>query len=68
MADLVDDGRCQGAVCMDQRSGEFRVFTAKATILATGGVGRLWAFTTNGGHFDRGAPFDSVAIDTRFRR
>jgi fumarate reductase flavoprotein subunit len=45
---LVDDGRCQGAVCMDQRSGEFRLFTAKATILATGGCGRLWAFTTNG--------------------
>src|SRR5436853_6717886 len=45
---LMDDGRCKGAVCMDQRSGQFRVFTAKATILATGGVGRLWAFTTNG--------------------
>ena len=45
---LVDDGRCQGVVAMDQRSGEFRLFTAKATILATGGCGRLWAFTTNG--------------------
>lgn len=45
---LVDDGRCHGVVAMDQRTGEFRLFTAKATILATGGVGRLWAFTTNG--------------------
>jgi fumarate reductase flavoprotein subunit len=45
---LVDDGRCQGVVAMDQRTGEFRLFVGKATILATGGVGRLWAFTTNG--------------------
>lgn len=45
---LIDDGRCRGVVAMDQRSGEFRLFVGKATILATGGVGRLWAFTTNG--------------------
>ncbi len=45
---LVDEGRCRGVVAMDQRSGQFRLFVGKATILATGGVGRLWAFTTNG--------------------
>jgi fumarate reductase flavoprotein subunit len=45
---VVDDGRCVGVVAMDLRSGEFRAFNAKATILATGGCGRLWAFTTNG--------------------
>ena len=28
------------ALVVDVRSGEFRVFTAKATILATGGCGR----------------------------
>ena len=32
---------------IDMRTGEFRMFTGKATILATGGCGRLWAFTTN---------------------
>jgi len=45
---LVDDGVCRGVVAFDLRSGEFRTFTARATILATGGCGRLWAFTTNG--------------------
>ena len=44
---IVDDGVCQGIVSFDLRTGEFRVFIGKATILATGGVGRLWAFTTN---------------------
>ncbi len=45
---LVEDGVCRGVVAIDLRTGEFRAFPAKATILATGGVGRLWAFTTNG--------------------
>ncbi len=45
---LVDDGSCQGVVAFDLRSGAFRIFQANATILATGGCGRLWAFTTNG--------------------
>ncbi|MPZ14580.1 MAG: FAD-binding protein [Chloroflexi bacterium] len=45
---LVDDGACRGVVAFDLRTGEFRAFSAKATILATGGCGRLWAFTTNG--------------------
>jgi len=45
---LVDDGVCRGVVALDLRSGEFRAFTARATILATGGCGRLWSFTTNG--------------------
>ncbi len=45
---IVDDGRCIGVVAIDLRTGEFRAFGAKATILATGGCGRLWAFTTNG--------------------
>jgi len=45
---LVDDGVCRGVVGIDLRSGEFRAFTGKATILATGGAGRIWAFTTNG--------------------
>ena len=44
---LMDDGHCRGVIAIDLGSGEFRVFTAKSTILATGGCGRLWAFTTN---------------------
>src|SRR5438067_655337 len=30
------------------RSGRFMALTAKAVILATGGLGRIYAFTTNG--------------------
>ena len=45
---LVEDSRCAGVVAIDMRSGRFTALTAKATILATGGLGRIYAFTTNG--------------------
>jgi fumarate reductase flavoprotein subunit len=45
---LVEDSRCVGVVAIDMRSGRFEALTAKATILATGGLGRIYAFTTNG--------------------
>ena len=45
---LVEDERCIGVVALDQRSGRFDAITAKAVILATGGLGRVYAFTTNG--------------------
>ncbi len=45
---LVDDGRCQGVVAIEMRSGRLCQFQAKAVILATGGAGRMFPFTTNG--------------------
>ena len=45
---LVEDSRCVGVVAMDMRTGRFQALTAKSTILATGGLGRIYAFTTNG--------------------
>jgi fumarate reductase flavoprotein subunit len=45
---LVEDGRCKGVIAIDMRSGRFDAITAKAVILATGGLGRVYAFTTNG--------------------
>ena len=45
---LVEDSRCVGVVALDQRSGRFDAITAKAVVLATGGLGRVYAFTTNG--------------------
>jgi len=45
---LVDDGRCQGLTAMDMRSGQIRQFHAKAVIIAGGGAGRMFPFTTNG--------------------
>jgi fumarate reductase flavoprotein subunit len=45
---LIEDSRCVGVVALDQRTGRFDAITAKSTILATGGLGRVYAFTTNG--------------------
>ncbi|NNL67159.1 MAG: FAD-binding protein, partial [Myxococcales bacterium] len=46
---LVADGRCQGVVAMDIRTGKMEVFLGRAVILATGGAGKIFPFTTNGG-------------------
>ncbi|HET9782397.1 MAG TPA: FAD-binding protein [Candidatus Dormibacteraeota bacterium] len=45
---LVEDSRCVGVVAYDIRTGRFDAITAKSVILATGGLGRVYAFTTNG--------------------
>jgi fumarate reductase flavoprotein subunit len=45
---LVDDGRCQGFTALEIRSGQMRQFQAKAVIIAAGGAGRMFPFTTNG--------------------
>jgi len=44
---LMDGGRCAGALTYDRERGRFHVFSAKAVILATGGVGRAFAITSN---------------------
>jgi fumarate reductase flavoprotein subunit len=45
---LVEDGRCQGVVALEQRSGMVRAIAARAVVLCTGGAGRVFSFTTNG--------------------
>lgn len=45
---LVTDGRCRGVVAMEMKSGQMYRFDAKAVILATGGAGRMFPFSTNG--------------------
>src|SRR5437667_11987208 len=45
---LVENGRCQGIVVIELRSGQVRTLTANAVILCTGGAGRIYPFTTNG--------------------
>jgi fumarate reductase flavoprotein subunit len=44
---LVEDGRVQGVSCLDVQRGTMQVIASKAVILATGGLGRVFAFTTN---------------------
>lgn len=45
---LVTDGRCQGVVAMEMKSGRLFQFQAKAVVLASGGAGRMFPFSTNG--------------------
>ncbi len=45
---LVAEGRCQGLTAIEMRSGQLRQFHAKAVIIAGGGAGRMFPFTTNG--------------------
>jgi fumarate reductase flavoprotein subunit len=45
---LVDEGRCAGLMAIEMRSGQLRRFDARAVIIAGGGAGRMFPFTTNG--------------------
>ena len=42
-----DEGRVAGAIAYRRPTGEFVTFGAKAVILATGGSGKSWKFTSN---------------------
>ncbi|MCI4334692.1 MAG: FAD-binding protein [Thermoplasmata archaeon] len=63
--DLVDlvlvDGRVQGIVAHDRRTGEFEGIAAKSVVLATGPAGRVYSRTTNS-HSSTG---DGLAIAYR---
>ncbi len=44
---LISDGRCRGALALDENTGELILFCGLATIVATGGLGALYKVTTN---------------------
>jgi succinate dehydrogenase / fumarate reductase flavoprotein subunit len=44
---LLDGGRAAGVVSYDRERGRFHIFSAKAVVLATGGVGRAYKVTSN---------------------
>ena len=44
---LVDDGRVHGLAAVELRTGRIRAITAKSVVLATGGCGKVFPFTTN---------------------
>jgi fumarate reductase flavoprotein subunit len=45
---LVDEGTVRGVAALDIRSGVVRVVLGRAVIMATGGAGKIFPFTTNG--------------------
>ena len=44
---LVDDGRVCGVVAIELMTGRIQAITARAVMLATGGCGKVFPFTTN---------------------
>ena len=44
---LKDAGRVVGALGYDRERGKFRIFRAKAVVIATGGVGKAYKITSN---------------------
>ncbi len=44
---LADDGRVVGAFGYERQRGRFKVWSAKAVVLATGGIGRAYKITSN---------------------
>ncbi|VVT01436.1 L-aspartate oxidase [Erythrobacter sp. EC-HK427] len=54
-------GRVWGAYALDVESGKVEAYTAKATILAAGGAGRVYQFSTA----PRGATGDGIAMAWR---
>lgn len=44
---LVDDGRVHGLVAVDLHTGRVQAITAKSVVLANGGCGKVFPFTTN---------------------
>jgi len=44
---LIEDGRCDGVVAVQLATGDIHVFHSKATLIATGGFGKMWKVTSN---------------------
>jgi fumarate reductase flavoprotein subunit len=44
---LADDGRVHGVVAIELATGKIQAITAKSVVLATGGGGKVFPFTTN---------------------
>ena len=45
---LVENGRCQGVIAIELRSGKVEAIAGRSVIMCTGGAGRVFPFTTNG--------------------
>lgn len=43
----LENNRCHGVYVLDQQSGRIKVFRAKTVVLATGGAGKVYLYTSN---------------------
>ena len=60
---IIHDGEsCTGAIARCLKTGKLRVYLAKATVIATGGYGRIYRETTNAVINDGGGAI--IALDT----
>ncbi len=60
---LIHDGeRCMGVIARNLRTGELEAYVARATLIATGGFGRIYRATTNAVICDGGGQI--TALDT----
>jgi L-aspartate oxidase len=59
--DFSTDGRVRGIYALNRATGKVETFTARATILATGGAGRTYLYSTA----PRGATGDGIAMAWR---
>jgi succinate dehydrogenase / fumarate reductase flavoprotein subunit len=66
---VVHEGRCHGILALEIHTGELHVFNARATLVASGGYGRVFRTTSNayastgdclGIVFDRGVPLQDM--------
>jgi L-aspartate oxidase len=55
---LVSSGECKGVVVFNSETGEYETIYSSAVILATGGIGQLYKYTTN----PVGATGDGIAL------
>ncbi len=66
---VIEDGRCHGVIAVEIATGELHIFSAKATLVASGGYGRIFRTTSNalastgdclGILFDAGVPLQDM--------
>ena len=59
---ILDGDRCLGVIARNLRTGELEAYVASATVIATGGFGRIYRATTNAVICDGGGQI--TALDT----